>query len=412
MNYKGYTCGVCGKTFAPESLIYRCDACYGPLLIEYDYERLKKTLTREVLAARKPGLWKYRELLPVDPDTQPVTLGEGATPMHKADKLGSELAMSHLFLKEDARNPTGAFKDRGTTVGITVAVERGVKAVGTVSHGNMGTSMAAFAARAGLPCYIFAPRNIVPSRLRYLSSYGAKVIQVIGKYDDMYIESVKIAQRHGVMFINCDSPFRTDGQRTLAFEIAEDMNWDVPDWVIGPASSGGMISGLYKGFTEFKKLGLISRLPKIALAQPEDAQPIVKAFENGDEKVEAMSYESETIVRSLGNPDPPSGNRVLKMLRKHGGMALAVPDEETTEAQWQLARWEGVLPEPAGAIALAGLKRLLQKGTVKPHERVVLVVSGFGFRDIGDADKLVDPPRVVKIQELESYVGRDLKNES
>jgi threonine synthase len=405
VNFKAYRCGICEREFAPDGIQYRCSSCNGPLLATYDYAILAKRVTTESLAAGRPGIWKYRELLPVSPSTEPVSLGEGATPMYKAKTLASSIGISDLFLKDEGRNPTGAFKDRGSTVGMTVAVERGVRTVGTVSHGNMGTSVAAYAARAGRTCYIIAPENIVSARLLYLSVYGAKVIQVVGRYDSMHDESLKIAEKHGVLFINCDNPFRTEGQKTLAFEIVEDLGWDFPDWIVAPASSGGLVSALYKGFLEFKELGIVPDVPRIVVVQPEDAQPIVSAFEKGAETIEPMKHESNSIVRSLGNPYPPSGNRVLRLLRELDGTAIAVPDEETTAAQRDIARMEGVLAEPAGAIALAALRRLIKLGKVNMDEKVVLIVSGFGFRDPGDADKLTDKPMTVDIKDLESLIA-------
>ncbi len=401
MNFAGYKCGVCDQEFLPEEVLYRCELCNGPLLVTYDYASLTKKVTAESLAARRPGVWKYRELLPVSSSTKPVSLGEGATPMHKAKTLASSIGLSSLFLKDDARNPTGSFKDRGTTVGMTVAVERGVDAVGTVSHGNMGTSVAAYAAKAGLPCYILAPENIISSRLLYLSVYGSKVIQVVGRYDSMYDESLKVGKKHGVLFINCDNPFRTEGHKTMAFEIVEDLGWDVPEWIVAPASSGGMVSALYKGFIEFKKLGIVSDIPKIAVAQPENAQPIVSAFEKGAETIERVNQEFTSIVRSLGNPYPPSGNRILRLLRKFDGTAISVPDEEVTAAQRDLASMEGLFAEPAGAIALAALRKLISLRRINKDEKVVLIVSGFGFRDPGDGDKLIDKPVTVDIADLE-----------
>ncbi len=405
MNFKAYRCGICEREFAPDGIQYRCSSCNGPLLATYDYAILAKRVTTESLAAGRPGVWKYRELLPVSPSTEPVSLGEGATPMYKAKTLASSIGISNLFLKDEGRNPTGAFKDRGSTVGMTVAVERGVRTVGTVSHGNMGTSMAAYASRAGRTCYIIAPEGIVSARLLYLSVYGAKVIQVVSGYDSMYDESLRIAEKHGVLFINCDNPFRIEGQKTLAFEIVEGLGWDVPDWVVAPVSSGGMVSALYKGFLEFKELGIVPDIPRIVVVQPEDAQPVVSAFENGAETIRRVNHEFTSIVRSLGNPYPPSGNRVLKLLRELDGMAIAVPDEETTAAQRDLARMEGICAEPAGAIALAGLRRLMKLGRVDTNQKVVLIVSGFGFRDPGDADKLTDKPMTVDIKDLESLIA-------
>lgn len=405
MNFKGYICGICGQEFSPEKIRYRCGSCNGPLLVTYDYADLSKKVTAESLATRRPGLWKYREILPVNPSTEPLSLGEGATPIHKAKTLASSIGLSNLFLKDEGRNPTGSFKDRGTTTGMTVAVERGVDAVGTVSHGNMGISVAAYASRAGRTSYILAPVDIISARLLYLSVYGSKVIQVIGGYDLMYDESLKIAKEHGVLFINCDNPFRTEGQKTLAFEIVEGLSWNVPDWVVAPASSGGMVSALYKGFLEFKELGIVSDIPRIAVVQPEDAKPIVSALEKGAETIERVNHKFTSIVRSLGNPYPPSGNRVLKLLRELNGTAIAVPDEETTAAQRDLARIEGICAEPAGAITLAGLRRLIKLGKVNEDEYVVLIVSGFGFRDPGNADKLIDKPVTVDIKDLESVIA-------
>jgi len=406
INYVNCTCGICGQEFSPEEIRYRCDACNGPLWITYDYAGLTKKVTAESLSARRPGLWKYRELLPVSSSTEPVSLGEGATPLHMAKALANFSGLSDLFLKDEGRNPTGAFKDRGSSVGVTVAVEREIRTVGTLSHGNMGTSMAAYSARAGLPCYILVPAETIDRRLLYLSVYGAKVIQTQDTYDSMYDESLRVGKQHGVLFINSDNPFRTEGSKTIAFEIVEDLGWNAPHWVVAPTSSGGMASALYKGFLEYKELGIIKNVPRIALVQPEDCKPIVSAFEKGEETIERVSHDFTSIVRSLGNPYPPSGNCVLKLLRELDGIAIAVPDEETTAAQRDLARMEGVFAEPAGAIALAGLRRLVQLGKIGKDEKVVLVVSGFGFRDVGDADKLIDRPVTVDMNDLESVVAK------
>jgi len=406
MSFVGYKCGICGEEFSPEEIRYRCDACGGPLWITYDYASLIKKVTAESLSARQPGLWKYRELLPVSPSTEPVSLGEGATPLHRANALANSIGLSALFLKDEGRNPTGAFKDRGSSVGVTMAVEREIRTVGTLSHGNMGTSMAAYSARVGLPCYILVPADIIDRRLLYLSVYGANVIQIQGTYDSMYDESLRVGKQHGVLFINSDNPFRTEGSKTIAFEIVEDLGWNAPDWVVAPTSSGGMASALYKGFLEYKELGIIKNVPRIALVQPEDCKPTVSAFEKGRETIERVNHKFTSIVRSLGNPYPPSGNCVLKFLRELDGMAIAVPDEETTVAQRELARMEGIFAEPAGAIALAGLRRLIKLGRIRKDEKVVLVVSGFGFRDVGDADKLIDRSVTVDMKDLESVVAK------
>jgi threonine synthase len=246
--------------------------------------------------------------------------------------------------------------------------------------------------------------DIISARLLFLSVYGSKVMQVVGEYDSIYDESLKIAKDHTVLFINADSPFRIEGQKTLAFEIVEDLGWNAPDWVLAPASSGGLVSGLYKGFLEFKELGIVSNVPRIAVVQPEGGKPIVSAFDKGMSTIERANYEYTSIVRSLGNPFPPSGERVLKLLRELDGTAIAVHDEETTVAQRDLARMEGVCAEPAGAIALAGLRKLIKLGKVNRKEKIVLVVSGFGFRDPGDADKLIDKPLTVNIKHLGSLI--------
>ena len=399
-----YRCELCGQEFPGDEIHYRCSSCNGPLLITYDYQHLKGRVTATKLAGTGPGLWRYKALLPMQPNTEVITLGEGGTPLLTPRKLARLLGLSQLLIKYEGSNPTGSFKDRGTAVGMAVAVERGFDAVGTVSHGNMGTSVAAYAARAGRTCYIIAPANIASVRLLFLSVYGAKVLQVTGRYDSMYDESIRIAQKTNVFFINCDNPFRIEGHKTLAFEIAEGLDWDVPDWIVAPASSGGMVSALYKGFLELHTLGIVSGIPKIAVVQPEDAQPIVEAFEKGT-AVKPMKHESDSIVRSLGNPYPPSGDLVVKRLRDFDGTAIAVPDEETIAAQRELARLEGICAEPAGAITLAGLRRLLELGRVKKSDKVVLIVSGFGFRDPGEPQRLVDEPITVDIEELASVVS-------
>jgi threonine synthase len=404
MNFRSYICGVCGKNYLPHKNRYRCSECNGPVGINYDYTGAASLFSPEILTRRKPGVWKYRGLLPVAPEIQPVSLGETGTPLHEAGRLSGYLGLSHVYLKDEGRNPTGSFKDRGTSVGMTVAVERGEKAVGTLSHGNMGTSVAAYAAKAGLPCYIFAPADITRARLGFLSVYGATVIQVRGEYDEAYDRSLEIGDRHGIFFINSDNPFRTEGSKTIAFEIWEDLGRSAPDWVVTPASSGGLASGIYKGFVELKEMGYLSHVPKIAIIQPELGKPIVSAFQSGAETITRRDHEYTSIVRSLGNPYPPSGNRVLKLMREFDGTALSVSDGETIEAQRNLARYEGILAEPAGAVALAGLKRLIGLRMVSEEQRVVLVVSGAGFRDPGDIESLADTPTVIDIANLESVI--------
>ena len=254
-------------------------------------------------------------------------MGEGNTPFIRAQGIERSLGLSCLFLLDEGRNPTGAYKDRGTSVGITAAVERGIQTVGTLSHGNMGTSTAAYAAKSGRTCFVLVPEYIIASRLTYISSYGARVLKVAGRYDLVYDESLKIAGKYGVMFINADNPFRAEGTKTIAFDIVEKMGWKIPDWVISPTSSGGLASALYKGFIDLKEIGIISKIPKIAVVQPEEAQPIVGAFKTGEAKVERVKHPYNSIVRSMGNPNPPSGNHLLKQLRQLACRLMAEPEQ-------------------------------------------------------------------------------------
>lgn len=409
MNFKAYVCGLCGREFLPDRIRYRCESCYGPLLIEYDPVSSAEKVTAKKLETRRPGVWKYRDILPIHSSTEPVSLGEGGTPLWETKTLASSIGLSAVFVKDEGRNPTGTFKDRGATIGVTIAVEAGFKAAGTVSHGNMGTSMAAYITKAGLKGYIIAPENISSERLLYLSVYSPKVIQVVGGYDEMYDEAIKLGEQLGVFFVNSDNPFRIEGYKTMAFEIVEDLGWEVPDWVVAPASSGGLASGLGKGFQEFKKCGLISRVPRMAIVQPTGAQPIVRAFKEGRKTVEPMKQPSTSIVHSLGNPNPPSGARVLNLIRETDGWAVAVTDGETTTAQRDLAKLEGIFAEPAAAISIAGLRKLVKLGKIHKDEKAVAIASGFGFRDPGDIGKVVDKALIVDISELAAVIAREVK---
>jgi len=398
-------CSSCGTTFPLDSLNQRCSRCNEPLEVHYDLKELRTLITKQDLEERPLSVWKYVEFLPVESFDHIVSLGEGGTPLLEAKNLGNHLDISQLLLQDETRNPTNSFKDRGTTVGVTRALELGIHAIGTVSTGNMAASVAAFAAKAQLPCFILIQPDISMAKVAQTTICGANVVAVAGPYSEIYDVSLKIGQKTGILFINSDSPWRIEGQKTLAYEIADQLSWEVPDHLVVPVSSGGNISAIFKGFGELYETGFIPQMPRIIGVQAEGSCPIAQAFFAGKDEVEEFPNPS-TIAHAIINPTPPSGKRVLRLLKKFGGgMMTTVSDEEILEAQRLLASQEGIFAEPAGATPLAALKRLLEEGAIEKDDRVVCVITGHGLKDISVVVDQLPAPVLTKLEDLETTMN-------
>ncbi|MCD6559579.1 MAG: threonine synthase [Palaeococcus sp.] len=358
-------CTRCGREYPLNEPYQRCE-CGEPLELE-----LFKGL---------PGIgrrvWeRFSQFFPFELDLE-LSLGEGDTPLTKAKHLSKELGV-RLYLKNETLNPTWSFKDRGTFVGIHRALELGFKRIGTVSTGNMAASVAAYGARFGFETFILLPSNIAEEKLKALALYGAKIIKVRGDYGELYYKSLEFGRDRGIYFINSDDPFRVEGYKSISFEIIEDVT---PDYVLIPTSSGGLFRGIVKGFLELKESELIEELPKFVVIQAEGCSPICSAFYEERQKIERFEN-PHTIAHAIENPYPPSGNAVLRLLRKLEGLCVSVDDKEILSAQRALGE-EGIFVQPASATSIAALKKLRENGTVEKGAKVVSILTGSGIKTL------------------------------
>ncbi|WP_224448177.1 threonine synthase [Haloprofundus salilacus] len=364
------TCYACGATAAAPAT--RCD-CGEPLWLackplDFDWNAIVDA----------PGMWRYAELLPFE---SPGGLADaaGGTPLLRLPRL-DEFAGVRLHLKDEGSNPTGSFKDRGSALGVAAALASGVDAVGTVSHGNMAMSTAAYAASAGLDCVVLVPDDIPESRIDLISQYGPALLRVAGDYADLYDRSLEFGEELEIPFLNSDVPVRVEGQKTTALEIYEAFAPEIPDAVVLPVSSGGHASGVWKALEELRAAGVVDRLPRLYFAQAAACAPIAEAFAAGDESVSAVDG-GETIAYSIANADPPSGTRALAAARETGGGVVAVTDEEIRAARRTIAERGGLSVESASATSLAAIRRLADDGELAADDDVVAVATGRGISE-------------------------------
>ncbi len=389
-------CIECGARFSREDIVYTCRKCGGLLDIKYDYSEID---TERVVKAKGEGVWKYRDLLPFAEETKPVTINEGNTPLYGCDRLAKTIGIDDLCVKHEGLNPSGSFKDRGMTVGVTKAVELGVKGVACASTGNTSASLAIFAAKAGVPCYVLLPKGKVAlGKIAQAMMHGAQVFSLKGNFDDALRVVRVLCEEEKLYLLNSVNPYRLEGQKTIAFEVAKKLDWEVPDRVILPVGNAGNISAIFKGFLELKTLGVIDSIPKMTGIQAEGAKPIVTAFKEG--KAEIIPEDKpETIASAIRIGNPVNAAKALHAIRDSGGVAESVTDDEITEAQLMLARMEGIGVEPASAASIAGLKKLVRMDEIERDERIVCITTGH---------LLKDPERVIKICEAPKEVDADV----
>jgi len=371
-------CRECSQTYEL-SPTYFCEACFGPLEVAYDTEAMAASVSAEKIAAGPPTLWRYADLLPVEP-TAASDLGAGLTPMIRADRLASELGLGELWIKNDSLNPTNSFKDRPVTVAVAMALEFGLKTVACASTGNLANSVAAHAAHAGLESFVFVPADIEPSKIVATAALGT-VVKVDGNYDAVNRLCSQLNEEYtwGIVNVNL-RPYYAEGSKTLAFETAEQLGWELPDHVVVPVASGALLTRIAKGFREMVDVGLVSSEKTVAIsgAQAEGCSPVATAFEEGTEDVRPQK--PSTIVKSLAIGDPADGFYALREVRASGGAVAAVSDDEAIGAIHLLARTEGILTEPAGGVTIATLAKLASEGRISEKERVVAYVTGHGLK--------------------------------
>lgn len=373
-------CRECGIEYEPQ-FKYICEECFGPLDVQYNFP---SNINREVFSSRKEkSYWRYFEMLPVANKNNIVNLQAGLTPLQKADRLAKEMGgLKNLFIKNDSVNPTFSFKDRPAGIAVSRAKEIKLRAVGCASTGNLASATAAHAAVAELPCYIFAPSDIEHVKIAQALSYGGEFVAVDGTYDDANRVASIIGDSKGIGIVNINMrPYYVEGSKTLAYEVAEQLDWQIPDNLIIPVGSGAMLNAICKGFEELLMLGLVDHKTdfKITAAQPHGCAPIVDAFKKKTDQVIPVER-PDTIAKSLAIGDPGDGLYVLKRLNQYNGMAEEVTDEEIIDGILLLAKTEGIFTEPAGGVAVAVLKKLVDEGKIDKDERIVCYITGNGLK--------------------------------
>lgn len=397
-------CIVCGKTCAELESSTRCPSCNKPLAVRYDYAHIRSRLNRYSLKTSPIKALKYLDFYPILNLDLVVSLDEGGTPLYRCHRLAKELGFKHLYIKNEGLNPTGVFKDRGTLVEITKAKEQGAKAICVASTGNMAGSVAAYASIAGLPCYVVVPEGTPIGKMSQALSYGARVLQVRGTYNDAASLAEQMSQRYK-FYLAGDYAFRVEGQKSQAFEIVEQLEWQAPSVVIVPMGCGTNIAALWKGFKEFHEMGLISSLPRMIGVQPIGCEPIVAAFNQGRDDVVPVQ-KPESVASALMAGDPLDGLKALAALRESGGCALSLTDDEILQAQQQIARQESIFVEPSGAIPVGALMALLTTGRVRADESVVCLATGNGLKDPKAALRVLPSPATIdpSMQEVEKFL--------
>jgi threonine synthase len=372
-------CGLCGKIHAKSQLQTVCQSCGRPLLAVYDLSSVSAALRKEQLASRGPSLWRYREILPVAPDAEPVTLTEGWTPLLPAERLARNLR--HVWIKDESRNPTASFKARGMSVAVSMAKQFGVKAVAVPSAGNAAGALAAYAARAGMEAHVFMPKDTPRANIVECSALGAQITLVDGLITDCAREVAKRAKTEGWFDLSTlKEPFRLEGKKTLGYELAEQLGWELPDVVLYPTGGGTGLVGMWKAFDEMEQMGWIpSKRPRLVAVQAAGCRPIVAAFEKGlrfaDEHLNAS-----TKASGLRVPKAIGDFLILDAIRHSRGTALSVSDEEMIAAATEVGAAEGLFVSPEGAACCAALKRLKRAGWIQLDEKIVVFNTGAGLK--------------------------------
>jgi threonine synthase len=386
-------CINCGTRYDLNDIIYFCRKCGDILEVKYDLEELQRKLEKSNWRNIPLSVWRYKDLMPIEDFSKIVSLNEGGTGLHSCHKLGKQLGLLQLYVKNEGENPTGSFKDRGMTVGVSKANELGAKNVICASTGNTSASLAAYAAKAGMQCTVLIPSGkIAYGKLSQAMIYGAKVLQVRGNFDESLDFVFKIAEKHpSIYLLNSINPFRVEGQKSLGFEICDQLDGEAPDRVVVPVGNAGNISAIWKGFTEFHRLGFIKKLPKMTGIQAAGSAPIAQMIKTGAKEMVPVKT-PETLATAIRIGAPVSWKKAVNAIRNSGGTAETVTDDEILAAQKLLARVEGIFVEPASASSIAGLIKLVNSGVIKKDERVVCVTTGHGLKDPDTAVKMSEKP--------------------
>lgn len=408
MNYiKGFRCTICGAEFKPGEVGLTCPHCgeKGILDVLYDYDELKNILTKDYFEKnRNYSMWRYAPIMGIKEDHIDEMLKVGWTPLYRAKQLEKELGVKELFVKDDGLNPSGSSKDRASGVAVLKAIEAGAKTIACSSTGNAASSCACQAAHMGLNAVIFVPKRAPIGKATQICLYGATLIKVDGDYKAAFQLSKAAIDKYGWYNRNAAiNPFMVEGKKTVSMEIAEQLNFEPTDWVAVSVGDGCTVGGVYKGFAEFYKLGLIKRIPRILGVQSTGCAPFVIASETGEALKEA---DENTIADSIAVGIPRNPIKALNAIKLSNGAWISVPDSDIIKAMGLLGRTEGIFGEPAGVAAIAGIKKAVELGIIKPNETVTTIVTGNGLKDPVNGQKAVSMPEPMKpnLEELDKFL--------
>ena len=371
-------CWDCGAE-VEDPFVNTCPRCGGLLTVKMELEKVKEMKPQD-LRSTPIGVWRYAPFMPVDP-AHKVSIQEGGTPLYPTKALGAEIGVENTFVKFEGLNPTGSFKDRGMTMGVSHAKELGAQVVGCASTGNTSAALAAYAAKAGMKCALFLPSGkVAMGKLAQALFFGAKVLSIDGNFDDALALARKMADERKLYLLNSINPYRPEGQKSVLFEIMDQLNYEVPDRIILPVGNAANIWAVYKALTELEEVGWIDKMPMLTGIQAEGAAPVARAFAAKENNFEP-EHNPETIATAIRIGNPVSGRKALKAIYSTGGYCTTVNDDEIIKAQQLLGRREGVCVEPASAASVAGLKKLREMGIADKDERVVCICTGNGLKD-------------------------------
>lgn len=378
---EGLRCRECGRGY-PVAPQHVCEFCWGPLEVVYDYEAIASEVSRSSIADGPESIWRYAALLP-DPGGERVDLGAGWTPLRPAPRLAAELGLDSLWLKLDGLNPTHSFKDRVVSVALTTARSFGYNVAACASTGNLANAVAAHAASAGMDSVVFIPNDLETGKVAATTVYGGRVLAVDGSYDDVNRLCAELAGDHPWAFVNVNvRPYYSEGSKTMAFEVAEQLGWRAPGAVVVPVASGSLLTKFNKGLSELHTVGLLAEQPSTVIhgAQAEGCSPVASAFAQGSDEVRPVK--PQTIAKSLGIGNPADGYYALRDVRACGGTITAVPEEAVARGMRLLARTEGLFTETAGGVTIATLERLVREGTISHDQETVALITGIGLKTL------------------------------
>jgi len=380
-------CVNCGAVYQADEILYNCTKCGHLLEVRYNLDEV--TVSKKAWQKRPLSVWRYRELLPVH--IEPVTLQEGGTPLYHLKRLGMEMGVKELYAKHEGMNPSGSFKDRGMTVGVSMALQLNMKSVACASTGNTSASLAVYAAKAGIPAVVLLPAGkVAVGKVAQALMHGARVISIRGNFDRALEMVHELCLSHGLYLLNSINPYRLEGQKTIGFEAVDQLG-GVPDRFVLPVGNAGNISAVYKGLLELRDLGFIGSLPMMTGIQAVGSSPVVRAIrENLPEVIPELH--PETVATAIRIGAPVNAEKALTAIRKTGGLAASVTDDEILRMQRDLARKEGIGVEPASAASVAGVRKLVESGVIDRSERIVCVVTGHLLKDPDTVIRQCEPP--------------------